>query len=167
MAAPPSVNLPTGMPSSSAFKSDCLSSATDLFFHRQFPTPLRLHRSSTTPRCTYADNNAMDSNAVATAFSPNGSALSVTFLFLCFCVCARVILLAAENKECMWISVTVTINFNLFLRWGMGIGIGIHTLVSRSRNWGGIPISCSCCTCEIRFEVIYHIIESFVCKIGI
>lgn len=78
MAAATSVNLPTGLPSSSAFKSDGLSSASDLFFHRQFPTPRRLHRSSTAPRCAYADNNAMDSNAVATAFSPNGSALSST-----------------------------------------------------------------------------------------
>lgn len=87
-AATASAILP---PSSALISSltDCLPHAgnniAEFFFHRQFPRPLRVHRSSA--RCSYGDN-ATDSNAVATtAFPLNGSALSVSnSVSLCFCV---------------------------------------------------------------------------------
>ncbi|XP_057773502.1 pyruvate kinase isozyme G, chloroplastic isoform X5 [Salvia miltiorrhiza] len=76
MAATASVVPPSAfMPST----TDCLPSAgnkiAEFFFHRQFSTPLRILRSSTPTRCSYR-NNATDSDAIATAFPPNGSALS-------------------------------------------------------------------------------------------
>ncbi|XP_057773499.1 pyruvate kinase isozyme G, chloroplastic isoform X2 [Salvia miltiorrhiza] len=78
MAATASVVPPSAfMPST----TDCLPSAgnkiAEFFFHRQFSTPLRILRSSTPTRCSYR-NNATDSDAIATAFPPNGSALSLT-----------------------------------------------------------------------------------------
>lgn len=88
------VNLPSGM---STFKSpaDCLSSTkkiSELFFQcelRRARQRVCLYRSTKITNGRSYENR--DSNAIATTFSPNGSAVSVSILFVCVCLFVSII----------------------------------------------------------------------------